>query len=431
MEPRIIVARSALDLIRREAGSRTQSDEPSRAFGGILIGKRLDAGRLAIVAATTPGPRPDNDQLGFALDLDYANTTLQEWFGRDADVDLIGVWHTAAGGAEQATARDLQAANGLREQAGNGDVVVALVGAGDALSGIRFFHLQSAGGDAPAALVPVAYDAVDDAALARGEVEAALPVAPARTPAVTDQHERADEDDPPGAGPARWAPLLLLFGGALLALFLVGSLLRTLVAANRENGATDTPVPVAAATVISSPVASVDQTPAPAVTVSPTEPLAAPAAATASPTRPPSPTATTAQVETTTAGPPQLETTTALIETATAAAPSLPFALSFEPMDAEAQDAFLTRAEAADCADCYNVDIAGPTPFEELRILIEGVERPPLRNFRIPSFAYLRPRSEPYTLQVQDLEGNPVAAPLEVEVDEAESYVLTISRSEP
>ncbi|HSH78828.1 MAG TPA: hypothetical protein VLA19_09895, partial [Herpetosiphonaceae bacterium] len=273
--------------------------------------------------------------------------------------------------------------------------------------------LQSAG-DAPAALVPVAYDAVDDAALARGEVEAALPVAPARPPAGTDQHERADEDDPPGAGPARWAPLLLLFGAALLALFLVGSLLRTLVAANRENGATDTPVPVAAATVISSPAASVDQTPAPAVTVSPTEPLAAPAAATASPTRPPSPTATTAQVETT-----------------TVAAPSLPFALSFEPMDAEAQDAFLARAEAADCADCYNVDIAGPTPFEELRILIEGVERPPLRNFRIPSFAYLRPRSEPYTLQVQDLEGNPVAAPLEVEVDEAESYVLTISRSEP
>ncbi|CAA9274354.1 MAG: hypothetical protein AVDCRST_MAG26-2985 [uncultured Chloroflexia bacterium] len=430
METRIIVARSALDLIRREAGSRTQSDELGRVLGGILIGKRLDAGRLAIVAATDPGPQPDNDQLGFALDLDYANTTLQEWFGRDADVDLIGVWHTAAGGAEQATARDLQAANGLREQAGDGDVVVALAGAGSAPSGIRFFHLASAGGDAPGSLVPVAYDEVDDTALARGEIAAALPAAATRPPAGPGELEQRDEGDPREAGLARWAPVLLLFGAALLALFLVGSLLRMLVAANQEGAAaTDTPVAVAAATVISSPAASVEQTSAPEVTVSPTEPPAATVAPTTSPTRAPSPTAT--PVETATAGPAQQAATTTPIETATAAASSLPFALSFEPMDAEAQDSFLARAEAADCADCYNLELVGPEPFEELRIVIEGVERPPLRNFAIPSLAFLRPRPEPYTLQVQDLEGNSVAAPLEVQVEEGGFYMLALSRTQP
>ncbi len=186
-------------------------------------------------------------------------------------------------------------------------------------------------------------------------------------------------------------------------------------------------MPVAAVTVISSPAASVDQSPAPVATVAATEPPAATAEPTASPTstptNAPSPTATTAPIETATA-------VAAQIETATAAAPSLPFALSFDPMDAEARDAFLARAEAANCADCYNVDLVGPEPFEELRIVIRGVERPPLRNFAVPSFAFLRPRPEPYTLEVQDLEGNPAAAPLEVQVEEGGFYVLTISRTQ-
>src|SRR4051812_27538999 len=54
----VVIARSATQLLRREATqqSRQAAFDHSRSAGGILIGKRVGADRIAIVAATDPGP---------------------------------------------------------------------------------------------------------------------------------------------------------------------------------------------------------------------------------------------------------------------------------------------------------------------------------------------------------------------------------------
>src|SRR4051794_2792081 len=61
----VVIARSATQLLRREATqqSRQAAFDHSRSAGGILIGKRVGAERIAIVAATDPGPHADNSNL--------------------------------------------------------------------------------------------------------------------------------------------------------------------------------------------------------------------------------------------------------------------------------------------------------------------------------------------------------------------------------
>src|SRR5689334_3095864 len=107
-----VIARSATELLRREAiqQSRQPGFDHSRAAGGILIGKHVGEDRIAIVAATAPGPHADNADLGFALDTAQANAALEEWFTRDADVDLIGVWHIHPRAQAQPDDADLKAA---------------------------------------------------------------------------------------------------------------------------------------------------------------------------------------------------------------------------------------------------------------------------------------------------------------------------------
>jgi hypothetical protein len=95
-------------------------------------------------------------------------------------------------------------------------------------------------------------------------------------------------------------------------------------------------------------------------------------------------------------------------------------------MPAARRAAFLARARAANCADCFNVDLIGPQPYVELRVRIDDDDPPALRTFRVPSLAFVEPRDEPRTLQAFDLEGNPASPPISVEVVPNSYYILRI-----
>jgi hypothetical protein len=106
--------------------------------------------------------------------------------------------------------------------------------------------------------------------------------------------------------------------------------------------------------------------------------------------------------------------------------PPLPYILRLEPMTAAARTAFLARARAANCADCFNVDLIGPEPYVELRVKIDDDDPPVLRTFEVPSLAFVAPADEPRTLQAFDLQDNPVSPPISVDVAPDRYYVLRI-----
>ena len=422
-KPRIIFARSAAALLRREAArqQRERMLDHEQAVGGILIGKRLAGDRIAIVAATDPGPNPDNHQLGFALDPAHANVALEAWFAHDPDVDFIGLWHTHPAELGQLTAADIQVGHKLFAEPvyDTVELVNPIVLLGQDAPGIRCFYLSRADAEAGRAFTFVPYQELDD--------DDPVFLEPAATSAPGPE-EPAIASAPAARTPALGRPWLLAAIAGVVALLLLGGMMLANAANGRasslavdprstqvlgENGlaATATPSPAAPtqAPVILPPTVTVAATAqAPAATTAPT-------ALPASPTAAPSPSVVIAAAATTTA------TTTAT------AASAFRYALRVEPMGEEARAAFLARARQANCANCYNVDIVGPEPFVELRIGIAGTNRPGLRNFAAPSPAEMPPRAAPYTLQVFDLAGAPVSEPVTLAVEQGAYYVLRIA----
>ncbi len=425
-KPRIIFARSAVALLRREAArqQRERMLDHEQAVGGILIGKRLAGDRIAIVAATDPGPNPDNHQLGFALDPAHANVALEAWFEHDPDVDFIGLWHTHPAELGQLTAADIQVGHKLFAEPvyDTSELVNPIVLLGQDAPSIRCFYLSRGDAEAGRAFTFVPYQELDDddpvflEPTATGapsmEEPAIAPVPAPRSPAF-----------------ALGRPWLLAAVAGVVALLLLGGMMLANAANGRanslagdprstqvlgENGlaaaATPSPAPPTEAPVVLPPTVTVATTvQEPAATTVPTAPPARPTAA-------PSPSVVIAAAATTAA-------TTAAATTVSA----FPYALRVEPMGEEARAAFLLRARQANCANCYNVDIVGPEPFVELRIGIAGTNRPGLRNFAAPSPAEMPPRAAPYTLQVFDLAGAPVSEPVAFAVEEDAYYVLRIA----
>jgi hypothetical protein len=186
-------------------------------------------------------------------------------------------------------------------------------------------------------------------------------------------------------------------------------LVRVFTAGGQRNGETRF-----APEAVSSLVAIVE----PSTTASPT----------VSATSVPAPTDTAAPSPTipATASPTVLPASPTAAITPTPEVPVLPYTLRLEPMTAAARTAFLARASAANCADCYNVDLIGPEPYVELRLKIDDVDPPGLRTYPVPSLAFVAPRTTPHTLQAFDLQGNPASTPMSVEVTPDSYYVLRI-----
>jgi hypothetical protein len=119
-------------------------------------------------------------------------------------------------------------------------------------------------------------------------------------------------------------------------------------------------------------------------------------------------------------------TAAATVVQAQTAVPAAAYLLRAEAMAAATRSAFLVRAAQAGCSQCYNVDLVGPEPYTELRIRVDGGNRT-LRTFDEPSLVQLLPRAEPYTLQVIDLQGNPLSEPLTLNVAAGEYYILRVA----
>ncbi len=112
--PKVVFAQSVLDLIRRES-IRFHSTDARYALetGGIMIGKRISAGRIAVVGATGPGPRAYHARIEFNPDVDHANAELQRWIDRDPAVDFIGIWHKHPSQLEHPSGGDVESAYAL------------------------------------------------------------------------------------------------------------------------------------------------------------------------------------------------------------------------------------------------------------------------------------------------------------------------------
>ena len=420
MTPTIVFASQALDVIRQAAGSR-EPRAHDEATGGILIGKRA-GDRIVILAATEPGPNPHDRRLGFGLDTDHANAVLQEWFDRDPDADIAGVWHTHPPDLAELTPEDAAAAYTLRDDIGR-EVVSAISLASPEGAAVTCFYLDAAA-TPPAAPVPARYAEGEDGAPVSALTSATLA-------------ERPDSSAHPAPAASTSAPVpaastsassrgrTIAAGLGVLLLLLVAAGLVRVFTAGESGGSTaqSTSEAVSSVVVVVAPSATAlvaatqTPTPAPTDTVAPsptTQPTASPTtAATASPT-----TATTAS-------PTPVPATPTAAATATPQGP-LPYLLRFEPMPAARRTTFLARARAADCATCYNVDLIGPQPYVELRVKIDGEDPPALRTFRVPSLVFVEPRDEPRTLQAFDLEGNPASPPISVEVAPDSYYILRI-----
>ena len=435
---RIIAARSATDLIKREAqqpGRRTIVTH-DQSVGGILVGKRLANDRIALVAATDPGPNADSSQLGFALDLTHANQVLQHWFAHDPDVDVIGVWHTHPPDQDQPTEDDVQAARALFDDEGYGkdELVNALVVIENGAPRIWCFFLSRADARAGKGFAFVPYAELDDDDPMILEPAVTVLAAPPDTGVV-----------PPVRVPAAPAPAqpsrrkVILAGLGTLAALLAVALLLALTRgggperqANSAGTATGQQTSEAPTVDESGTTSSPGQTAGGMLAATPDQTDMPAAVTTAAPTPAPSPTSPS---QTSTASPTQVQEPTATVTTVATPTPtigaSLPYTLRFEPMETPAVAAFLRRARQLQCERCYNLDIVGPTPFVDVRIRVEGLNRPPLRNYAVPSLAELPPRPEPYTLQAFDLQGQPLSPPLTFTVAEGRYYVLTITRVQP
>ena len=134
------------------------------AIGGILAGKRLAGNRIAVVAASSPGPTPDNRQLGFALDQAQGNAMLEQWYAHDPDVDFIGLWHTHPSDLDRPTADDVQVAQKLLLDPASdaGELLSAIVLVASAAPDIGWFYLSDTAARGGEAYATVTYEALDD-----------------------------------------------------------------------------------------------------------------------------------------------------------------------------------------------------------------------------------------------------------------------------
>ena len=419
MTPTIVFTPRALDVIRQTAGSR-EPRAHDEATGGILIGKRA-GDRIMILAATEPGPNPHDRRLGFGLDMDHANAVLQEWFDRDPDADIAGVWHTHPPDLAELTPEDAAAAYTLRDDAGR-EVVSAISLASPEGAAVTCFYLGAAA-TPPAAPVPARYAEGEDGAPVPALAAATLaerpdPSAHATPAASTSAPAAATPAPTPAAStsaPSR-GRVLTAGLGVLLLLVVAAGLLRVFTAGESGGSATQSTseaVSSVVAVVVQSTTALVAATATP--TPAPTD-TAAPSPTTA---------ATASPTTAATASPTPVPATPTTAATATPEGP-LPYLLRFEPMPAARRTTFLARARAADCATCYNVDLIGPQPYVELRVKIDDEDPPALRTFGVPSLVFVEPRDEPRTLQAFDLEGNPASPPISVEVVPNSYYILRI-----
>jgi integrative and conjugative element protein (TIGR02256 family) len=459
--PTIVFAPDVLELFQRitnEREPRTHDD----AVGGLLIGKR-DGDRLLIVGAIEPGPNAHDQRMGFGLDVDHVNTALPQWFARDPDVDIVGVWHTHPRDLVEPTLDDVAAAYALREDGGQ-DVVSALAIAGVSSASIQCFFLEATNAQR-VGLAPVPYT-VEPIALAPFPAVApvaAIPAMPPTTPVAAEPagtpatprrtttariYDRgvepvvptqsgttwtSDETDlvlPPAVAgsPALPRPRLLtsVVYGVIALLVVLG--LWYLFSGRGGGGANDA-VPTSTAASVAG--AAETSAPAPSATVeppavAPTDTVAPTGTAAPSPTRAPTATrAPTEAAQTTTALPLDATVEASAEATAAADATALPYVLQWQPMPAAQRTAFLARARANNCADCYNVDLIPPDPYQELRVEIDGGPAA-LNTFEVPSLGYVAPRAAPHTLQVFDAEGEAVSPPVEVVAAPNRYYILSI-----
>jgi hypothetical protein len=401
-----------------------------QASGGILAGKRIAGERIAVVAASAPGPTPDNRQLGFALDQAQGNAMLEQWYAQDPDVDFIGLWHTHPADLVQPTPEDVQVAAKLLldPASGAGELLIAIVAMGLDGPEIGWFYLSSEAARRGEACAAVAYEALDD-----GDPVFRVPDATADAVKTTD----AATEPPVVAAPAPVSPRRrrwLVVGLASLLVVLLAGLAFARVA-NRPNGragrdASEDVVASGVATVTDAPPATMPLVGASAVapqkSAPANTPTIVPAVAVTPPPEAPRPPSTATQ------SPAPIEVSASRIAGSPPRTPRpspgrYPFTLRFAPMDAAYRQDFLRRMRNGGCAGCYNVEIVGPTPFTAMRIRVAGSRLPPLRNYQTPSPVAFTPRAAPYTLQAFDPEGKPLSEPLTVTVSEGESYLLELS----
>ena len=405
--PTIVFAPRALDTIRQSAGSPAPRAH-DQSTGGILIGKRA-GDRIVILAATEPGPNAHDRRLGFAVDVDHANAALAEWFERDPDSDIVGVWHTHPADLGGLTPEDVGAAYGLRDDGGR-EVISVIAAARPEGTALACFYLDAAA-VRPAVPVPASYSVEQGGA-------------PVPAPGVLAEHPATSIGPAPAASPPRTARSRGGVIGAVLGALLLAAVLYWAFVGRGSDGAA-TALPEAASSPVAAlepeatmpPAATATSAPAPTDTTAPLP----------TDTAVPSPTDTAAPSPTTPApaSPTPVPPSPTVAATPTAAGPPLPYSLRFEPMTAAARTQFLARARGADCADCYNVDLIGPEPYAELRIGIDD-DPPVLRIWDVPSLAFVEPRDAPRTLQAFDLEGNPASPPIRVEVAPGAYYVLRV-----
>lgn len=482
--PIVLFAPQALDIVRTAATTRPTPTHDD-AVGGLLIGKR-DGDALIVLAASEPGPNADDRRLGVALDVTYINAVLEAWFERDPDVDIVGMWHTHPRDLNDLTLDDVAAAYTLREDTGQ-DIVVALASDSDG-DAVRCFHLDAEStrgvglepvayrveGDAPVVtpvlppIIPLASD------LSQSTTPAAEPAsdstariydtsgtpAPSDTPAIstiadapswtTDDTDLVlpparTMDTPPVAAEGSNRRMIMWAIYALVAFLVLFGLWRFFSGGggNAPTGSVATAVAGVAAATTVEPTQPPTTAPTDAPTVAPTNTTAPTPTEQATATVEP----TVAVVQTTD---PAIGTTVVIDATsvatvdatvasaeATSVAPaeaavtsvpsSLPYILAWTPMTSDEQTAFLARARAADCADCYNVDLIGPEPYRELRVRIDGRggDRA-LRTFDRPALALVPPRTEPHTLQVYDTTNRAASTPITVTVTTGSYYMLRI-----
>jgi len=432
----IRVARSAIETIRRATAQQPSGiDIHDQATGGILIGKH-SGDQIEIVAATEPGPSPDNRQLGFALDLPHANLTLEHWFERDPDVDVVGSWHIHPSVIERPTIGDRDAAYALFDGDFGGNVYLSLIALGGrGVPAIRAFYLNREDVARRIDFASITYSEFDDTP--------APPVTTGRRsaprPVVPPPPEPARLAPPPPIESRRRWPAILLT--ALVVIALVAA--AYYVFSMRANSGQTTPTGLSAVITANTPTttnAATTESTTGAIEPAPSTLSTATAVASEAAVLPSEPaltaTAPPAATEAVVATSPAVVTTEAAASAEASsptptADPAFPLTLHMAAMDSTATEAFLDRARKLDCEVCYNIDLIGPTPFQDLRIRLLGTNRPPLRNYEVPALALLPPRPAPYELQVFDTRGKQLSPALSFSIVEGSYYVLTIAPSQP
>jgi len=138
---RILFARSAIELIGREA-----LQTPGTETGGILVGRRLDANRILILAATEPGPNADRRATTFAPDIDYVEQQLGILRRQYPGTNFVGTWHKHPASLDRPSGGDLlQAREMLADPAyAVKELVAPIVVVRRGCASLKAYHLRRA-----------------------------------------------------------------------------------------------------------------------------------------------------------------------------------------------------------------------------------------------------------------------------------------------